>query len=73
MIELRTRDTSLQVTDREMSNCLNVCTLKNELNMYIKIAYGVLTDTRPAEVLNMCANIRQLCKANSSYPLILIH
>lgn len=41
--------------------------------MYTKIANGVLTDTSPAEVLNMCAHICQLCKANSSCPLILKH
>jgi len=41
--------------------------------MYIKIAYGVLTDTNPADVLNMCAHVRQLCMENSSYPLILMH
>jgi hypothetical protein len=46
---------------------------EKDLNMYIKIAYGVLTDTSPANVLNMCAHIRQLRKADSSYPLILMH
>ena len=36
--------------------------------MYIKIAYGILTVTCPADVLNMCAHI-QLCKAKLQLPI----
>jgi len=46
---------------------------ENRAKYYTKIANGVLTDTCPGDFLNMRAHIRQLCKANSSYPLILMH